>query len=181
MFFDESGQERRYRPDTKYYLLTLVLHNQKDPISGLVESYERSLSESSLPNVPFHAYDLYHRRGGYAGLDFGTRKKLFAKFAGLVRRLPVTYTTFKYRRSEFEDAKALSERMERDLVAFVKEHLAEFQSFDTVATYYDGGQMRCAQPFATPLTRRFPSIRLSTRASAIRIDDSPRQPTTSAP
>lgn len=68
---DESGQERKHQPDTKYYLLTLVLHNQKDPISDLVESYERSLSESSLPNVPFHAYDLYHRRGGYAGLDFG--------------------------------------------------------------------------------------------------------------
>ena len=30
--------------------------------------------------------------------------------------------------------------MERDLVAFVKEHLAELQSFDTVAIYYDGGQ-----------------------------------------
>lgn len=52
----------------------------------------------------------------------------------------MTYTTFKYRRSEFDDANALSERMERDLVAFVKEHLAELQSFDTVAIYYDGGQ-----------------------------------------
>ena len=139
-FFDESGQERRYQTDTKYYLLTLVLHDQNNPISDLIESYESSLSESSIPDVPFHAYDLYHRRGGYEGLDFETRKKLFMKFAGLVRRLPITYVTFKYRRSEYVDAKALSERMRKDLAAFVQDNLAEFQSYDTVAVYYDGGQ-----------------------------------------
>ena len=27
------------------------------------------MRESSLPDVPFHAYDLQRRRGGYAGLD----------------------------------------------------------------------------------------------------------------
>ena len=27
-FFDESGQEMKLEPDTKYYLLTVVLHDQ---------------------------------------------------------------------------------------------------------------------------------------------------------
>ena len=112
-FFDECGQENKFQPDTKYYLLTVVLHDQDNPIDDLIRSYEASLRESSLPDVPFHAYDLQHRRGGYEGLDLETRKKLFAKFEGLVRRLPVTYRTLTYRRSEFRDAKALSERMRR--------------------------------------------------------------------
>ncbi|MBR1829642.1 MAG: DUF3800 domain-containing protein [Atopobiaceae bacterium] len=139
-FFDESGQERRYQPDTKYYLLTIVLHDQSQPIADAIRSYEQGLSESSLPDVPFHAYDLFHARGGYAGLDFATRKKLFSRFTGFVRRLPITYKTFAYRRSEFADATALSDRMRRDLVSFVNDRLASFQSFDTVAIYYDGGQ-----------------------------------------
>ena len=140
-FFDESGQEKKFQPDSKHYLLTLVLHDQKNAIDDEIARYERSLSESSLPNVPFHFYDLCHKRGGYDGLDFEIRKKLYVKFSAFVRRVPVTYMTFAYRRSEFADATALSERMRKDLTAFVKENFALFQSYDIVAIYYDGGQL----------------------------------------
>ena len=140
VFFDESGQENRYQPDARYYLLTVVLHDQAESVDELVGSYEANLRESSLPDVPFHMYDLQHRRGGYAGLDFESRKRLYLRFSGLVRKLPITYKTFVYRRSEFGDAKALSKRMERDLAAFIQENYAEFQPYATVAIYYDGGQ-----------------------------------------
>lgn len=95
----------------------------------------------SLPDVPFHAHGLQHRRGGYEGLELETRKKLFAKFEGLVRRLPVTYRTFVYRRSEFRGAKALSERMQRDLSSFIRDNYPELQPYSTIAIYYDGGQV----------------------------------------
>ena len=140
-FFDEAGQEMKYEPNTKHYLLTIVLHDQGSPIADEITRYERYLSESSLPDVPFHFYDLCHARNGYEGQDFETRKKLFTKFASFVRRLPVTYKTFSYRRSEFADAAALSDRMCRDLTAFVREHYALFQTYDTVAIYYDHGQV----------------------------------------
>lgn len=139
-FFDESGQENRFQPESKYYLLTVVLHNQGIPIDNAIKRYEQNLYESHLPDVPFHAYDLYHTRSGYAGLGFETRKKLFARFSGFVRQLPITYWTFTYRRSEFNDAKALSDRMYKDLATFIRDNLTEFQLFDTVAIYYDGGQ-----------------------------------------
>jgi len=139
-FFDESGHEKRPRSDMKYYLLTLVLHDQSRPIIDKISSYEADLAASSLPDIPFHFYDLCHRREGYEGLDFEIRKKLFQRFSGFVRRLPISYVTFAYRRSEFKDTDALSERMYKDLAAFVRANLAEFQSFDTVAIYYDGGQ-----------------------------------------
>lgn len=139
-FFDECGQENSFQSDTKYYLLTVVLHDQRDPIDNLIANYESNLRESSLPDVPFHAYDLQHRRGGYAGFEFETRKRLFAKFEGLVRKLPVTYKTFVYRRPEFKTAKALSERMQRDLSSFIQDNYSEFQPYATVAIYYDGGQ-----------------------------------------
>ena len=78
-FFDECCQENKFQPDTKYYLLTVVLHDQSNPIDDLIQDYEASLRESSLPDVPFHANDLQHRRDGYEGLELETRKKLFAK------------------------------------------------------------------------------------------------------
>ena len=54
-----------------------MLHDQSDPIDALITSYEASLQDSALPDDPFHMYDLQHKRGGYAGLDFEIRKKLF--------------------------------------------------------------------------------------------------------
>lgn len=139
-FFDECGQENKFQPNTKYYLLTAVLHDQRYPIDGFIASYETNLRESSLPDIPFHAYDLQHKRGGYAGLEFEIRKRLFAKFEGFVRKLPVTYKTFAYRRPEFKDAAALSKRMYRDLSSFIRDNYSAFQLFTTIAIYYDGGQ-----------------------------------------
>ena len=139
-FFDVCGQENKFQPDTRHHLPAVVLHDRGNPIDALIRGYEASLRESSLPDVPFHAYDLQHGRGGYEGLGLETRKKLFARFEGLVRKLPVTYRTFSYRRSEFGDAKALSERMRRDLSAFIRDNYPELQRYATVAIYYDGGQ-----------------------------------------
>ena len=42
-FFDECGQENKFQPDTKYYLLTVVLHDQSNPIDALIAGYEANL------------------------------------------------------------------------------------------------------------------------------------------
>ena len=95
-FFDEAGQERQCEPGAKWYLLTLVLHDQSDDLSAHIAAYEDYIRRKGLPNVPFHMVEL-------------------------------------------------SQRMERDLKAFIENHLEEFQSFDMVAVYYDGGQSAVTQ------------------------------------
>ena len=47
-FFDECGQENKFQPDTKYYLLTVVLHDQSNPIDALIAGYEANLRESAV-------------------------------------------------------------------------------------------------------------------------------------
>ena len=125
-FVDESGQEKRSGFDAKYYLLTLVLHDQDNPITDSIASYEQNLASNSLPDIPFHMVDLLHGHGEYENLDFATRKKLYSRFAGFIRKLPIQYKTFAYRRAEFEDAFALTARMRRDLVEFIFDNLEFF-------------------------------------------------------
>ena len=139
-FIDESGQEKRAGFDAKYYLLTLVLHDQDKPISDFIAAYEQDLVAQSLPDIPFHMVDLLHGHGEYENIDFATRKKLYSRFAGFIRRLPIRYKTFAYKRAEFKDAFTLSARMRRDLVEFIFNNLEDFHAFDTIAVYYDGGQ-----------------------------------------
>ena len=65
---------------------------------------------------------------------------MLAYFSSFVRKLPISYITFAYRRNQFEDPARLMERMGRDISSAMIEHLGFFQSFDDVKVYYDNGQ-----------------------------------------
>lgn len=79
-------------------------------------------------------------RKDYEFLNIEQRKVMLAYFSSFVRKLPISYITFVYRRSQFEDPARLMERMGRDISSAMIEHLGFFQSFDDVKVYYDNGQ-----------------------------------------
>jgi hypothetical protein len=137
IFADESGDRGG---QARYYLLTLVMHDQSDDISEELARYAESLRLAGLPDVPFHSEPLLNGHKGYQGLGIEERKRMLSRFATLVRHLPICYKTFAYERHEVEDPAALSARMRRDISNFMFDHLAYFQSFDDVKVYYDDGQ-----------------------------------------
>ena len=69
-----------------------------------------------------------------------SRDAMLAYFSSFVRRLPISYTTFVYRRGQFEDPARLMERMRPDIPSIIIECLDFFQSFDDVKVYYDNGR-----------------------------------------
>lgn len=113
---------------------------QSEGIADKVSRYEQSLASSDLPNIPFHSELLLNGHGPYEGIDLQTRKKMLYSFNVLVQCLPVSYRTFVYRRSEFEDLAKLTSRMKRDISGLLFDRLEFFQSFDEVKVYYDNGQ-----------------------------------------
>lgn len=76
----------------------------------------------------------------YEFLGIEQRKATLAYFSSFVRKLPISYVTLVYRRSQFEDPARLMERMGRDISSAMVEHLDFFQSFDDVKVYYGNGQ-----------------------------------------
>ena len=58
----------------------------------------------------------------------------------LAQRLPISYSTFIYRRSEFSDLNKLMLRMKRDVSDLLFDHLDFFQEFDEVKVCYDNGR-----------------------------------------
>ena len=137
IFVDESG-DRGGR--ARYNLLTLVFHDQAESITEAVTGYEARLARADLPNIPFHSEPLINGHKDYANLGISQRKAMLAYFSSFVRRLPISYTTFAYRRSEFADLDKLTERMRRDISEVLLNHLGFLQSFDDVKVYYDNGQ-----------------------------------------
>lgn len=55
LFTDESGESGT---ESKYYLLTLVFHEQDASISQPISIYENDLRAKNLPNIPLHAAHL---------------------------------------------------------------------------------------------------------------------------
>lgn len=56
IFVDESG-DRGGR--ARYYLLTLVFHDQAKSIADAVTSYEAKLARADLPNIPFDYFTAF--------------------------------------------------------------------------------------------------------------------------
>lgn len=51
LFCDDSGSDAL---DSHHYLLTLVIHDQSDSITGSITRYERALANKGLPDLAFH-------------------------------------------------------------------------------------------------------------------------------
>lgn len=137
IFVDESGDKTS---KTRYFILTLVIHDQSCSIANETIAYERSLASADLPNIPFHSEPLLNGHDEYEELEPKQRKKLLSAFGALTRYLPIQYKAFVYRRREFPNIEKLAARMRRDVSEMIADHLAYFQGFDHVKLYYDNGQ-----------------------------------------
>ena len=84
---DESGEWGKL---SKYYLITLVFHDQSEPVMPHIERYEQHLADASLPDIPFHAGPLLNGHADYETLSMADRKRLFVAFFTLARNLPFT-------------------------------------------------------------------------------------------
>ena len=137
IFADESGDKTNH---TQYFILTLVLHDQNQSIAGDISTYEQSLANADIPNIPFHSEPLLNGHGDYEDLTLERRKKILTAFGSLVRFLPIKYKSFVYKRSHFDTIDKLAMRMKRDISSALSDNLEFFQSYDHVKIYYDNGQ-----------------------------------------
>ena len=142
IFVDESGGQDGH---SKYYVLTLVFHDQDDAIVDEIAKYRRGIAESSREDIPFHASPLMNGHDAYENLDFKTRKLYFSRFFLLLQHLPIRYAAFVYRRSELGDKDAFVAKMRQDVISLLLDRLEFFQLFDKVKIYYDDGQEMVAK------------------------------------
>lgn len=142
IFCDESGSDGL---DGKYYLLTLVLHNQDDSIKESIDHYEQSLKDKNLPNLTFHASPLIYGKKDYKGKTPEIRKKLLSAFRVFFRHLPINYWCLALPTKEYPSQVLIANEMRRRLVAFLFDNLEWLQTFDAIKIYYDNGQQGIAQ------------------------------------
>ena len=136
VFADENGDSES---QSKYYLLTLVFHDQDDDVAPNISKYEQALIDANLPDIPFHLSPLLNGHGDYESVGLDTRKQLLVRFFTFVKFAPTKYKTFKYKKSEVPPDKLMN-KMKQDIINYLFQNIEFFHQYDTVKIYYDRGQ-----------------------------------------
>lgn len=137
VFVDESGSSGN-KP--KYYLLTLVFHDQSEDIAECITRYRNTLRERGLPDIPLHMNPLMRGNDSYKEMGCHERIRLLSCFNSFAVKCPFHYAVLAYQKSHFDDDNALFAKMRKDLILFLFDHIAPFQAYEAIKIYYDDGQ-----------------------------------------
>ena len=77
IFIDESGDFGSYEPHSPFYIITMVFHEQKNPISAAIDKLEQELSYLGLERLCIHTGPIIRREEIYTSMDISTRRKIF--------------------------------------------------------------------------------------------------------
>ena len=85
IFVDESGGQDGH---SKYYVLTLVFHDQSFNLKEHLTRHRKGLADRGLDEVPFHAGPIMTGHDDFEYMDFETRKSYLTLFFISVQNSP---------------------------------------------------------------------------------------------
>ena len=124
IFIDESGDFGPTQQHSPFYVLSLVLHDQNDDITGHLD----------------RTGPLIRREKDYLWMEMSARRPIFRVLVDFVRMSDVTHHSWVFSKRELRDTDQLVSVMSRELGALIRSNTAYFSSWDRVAIYYDNGQ-----------------------------------------
>ncbi|MBO5128717.1 MAG: hypothetical protein J6B95_00010 [Oscillospiraceae bacterium] len=91
IFVDESGILSELDGSSRFYILTLVLHDQSVGIENQVQSLNRDLDSVGIANLCFHAAPIIRANGSFEFMNWDLRRKIFSRMMGFVRGVDFKY------------------------------------------------------------------------------------------
>jgi len=159
IFVDETGSFKGFDPNTGYYGLTLLFHEQKESITEELDRLEASLKDTACKSgIALHAMPMIRREECWSGQTVDERRQQFSRLFAFLRRCPITYQSFILRQREVLDTNKgnnelkLLKKLTREVSLFIQANLQYFTSFDEVVAYYDNGQTEISRILTTVFT-----------------------------
>lgn len=141
IFVDESGDFGCYERHAPYYIVTMVLHDQRIDINEAIRRLDESLAYLGYAGgQAIHTEPLIRRENPYQNYRPNERRAIFSRLYYFTLNCDIKYKSFIFKKSEYRDIFKLEARMAREISGFIRENLPYFQSFEKVILYYDNGQ-----------------------------------------
>ena len=140
IFVDESGRFQYPDDSSRFYILSMVFHDQPIDISPLVADLERSESEIGLEGHCFHAGPLIRKEKAYEALSRRFRGRIFSRMMAFAARVDFKYHCLSVDKRFIDAAEQIVDHLRSDLCTFIETHLNVFSSVQDIKVYYDCGQ-----------------------------------------
>ena len=79
VFIDESGDFGEYDEQAPYYIITMVFHEQKTPITDAIQKLNQELSYMDLNDLCIHTGPIIRREEIYEFMSITERRRIFNK------------------------------------------------------------------------------------------------------
>ena len=141
IFVDESGDFGGYSQLSKYYIVTMVFHDQTQDISAQIQKLDSEiLSLGYEKDFVIHTAPLIRKEEMFSSVSPNERRALFTKLFYFVTKSEIHYKTFVFEKKQFENVFKLEGRMAKEMSQFIRANNEFFQNFEEVLLYYDNGQ-----------------------------------------
>lgn len=140
IFVDESGILAEPELQSRFYILTLVCHDQSLPVAAAEEVLVHDLANFGIVNLCFHAGPVIHANDQFEFLSWDMRRRIFSRMMGFIRRVEFGYRCFVVDKKYASTTEQIIARLSGEMSSFFdsqREHLSEFER---VKVYYDCGQ-----------------------------------------
>ena len=140
VFVDESGSFDSQTIPSRFYVVSLVFHDQLISIAQRIAVLEETLARLGLPSLCFHAGPIIRREDEFRELEIGVRRKIFNAMTAFARTAPVSCKSFCVDKKYFSSPEAIRKSLVAQIRDYVVTHGDEFSKYECVKIYYDNGQ-----------------------------------------
>lgn len=158
VFIDESGDFGEYERHSPYYIITMVFHDQAIQISDAVIKLDRELDYLGLERHCIHTGPIIRKEENYALMTVDERRRIFNKMIAFIRQVDIRYKSFSIEKKHIRDGVEASGKLAKQISSFIREHYAEFLSYEDVKIYYDNGQVEVSKILPSVFNALLPNV-----------------------
>ena len=140
VFVDESGKFQCPDAISRFYIVSLVLHNQDVDISKQLETLDSDWVRMGYEDFCFHAGPLIRKEKGYQYLPREKRTAIFSRMLTFARQIDFSFHCLLVDKQFVNSARQIVEKLQAQLGVFLEDKSVEFADVDSVKVYYDCGQ-----------------------------------------
>lgn len=140
VFIDESGRFQFPDEGSRYYILSLVLHDQNERLDVQAANLDGAFSRLGLSNVCFHAGPLIRQNGPFSFFDWTFRRKIFNYMLAFARKIDFRYHCLVVDKRLVDSKEQIVAKLASGMAHFLDVVVAGFPGFSLVKVYYDCGQ-----------------------------------------
>ena len=140
IFVDESGILTESAARSRFYVLTLLCHDQTLAIQSLADALDNDMTAIGIANLCFHASPVIHANDQFEFMTWDLRRKIFGRMLGFARRADFRYHCIVVDKRYVNTPEQVVSQLREQIAAFMSTWQKMFVDFDSVKVYYDCGQ-----------------------------------------